>query len=93
MEFEWDEGKRKLNAEKHGLDFEDAALVFEGPLWVLEDKRCDYGEPRYIAVGELAGRVVVVAYTKRRGDIVRVISMRKANQREQARYKKRLEQT
>ena len=75
--FTWDETKRKLNLAKHGIDFHDAAAIFEGPLVTVEDTREDYGEPRYIALGLLEGVVVSLLYTGR-NDRVRLISIRKA---------------
>ncbi len=84
--FEWDEDKNAANIEKHGLDFEDAAEVFDGPLLAAPDTRQDYGEERWIELGLLEHRVVVVVYTYRSPDIVRVISMRKALQHERSHY-------
>jgi uncharacterized DUF497 family protein len=52
--------------------------------------REDYGEARYLTIGMLANRVVIIAHTLR-GDATRIISMRKANARETARYQERLE--
>lgn len=90
MRFEWDEAKNKANLKKHGLSFEDAQLVFSGPILTREDARRDYGEQRFNALGTLARRVVYVAYTIR-GESIRVISMRKANGREKRIYQERLE--
>ena len=75
--FACDEKKRRLNLAKHGIDFRDASAIFDGPLVSVEDKREEYGEPRYIALGFLHGVVVSVAYAQRR-DEVRIISIRKA---------------
>ena len=88
--YEWDEAKQRDNLVKHGLSFEDASLVFAGRCVPFEDKRCDYGEERFITLGQLEGRVVVIAHTAR-GKRTRIISMRKANSREQKIYQKRLE--
>ncbi len=88
MDCEWDEQKKRLNLEKHGLSFEDAALVFEGACVTFEDDRCDYGERRLITLGEIAGRVVVIVHTPRE-EATRIISMRKANERERQIYQKR----
>jgi uncharacterized DUF497 family protein len=89
MRFEWNEAKNQANRSKHGLDFADAPLVFAGQVLTFEDLRQSYGEPRYLTVGTLAGRMVIIAHTLR-GDATRIISMRKANARERARYQKRL---
>lgn len=88
--FEWDEKKSEENLLKHGLAFEDAEAVFSGQCVTFEDARHDYGEKRLITLGALEGRVVVIAHTPR-GDRTRIISMRKANSREQKAYQERLE--
>lgn len=69
---------------EHGLDFEDARVVFEGPHFEVEDQRRAYGERRLICFGYLGERLVVVGYTPRGADR-HVFSMWKANDREQAR--------
>ena len=74
---------------KHGLGFEDAEQVFSGPCVTFEDDRFAYGEERLITLGLLAGRLVVIAHS-RRDDGTRIISMRKGNRREQKIYQKRL---
>lgn len=89
--FEWDDKKSVENLSKHGLAFEDAEIVFSGQCFTFEDARYDYGEQRFITLGQLEGRVVVIAHTPR-GRNTRIISMRKANSREQKAYKERLEQ-
>ncbi len=86
MAITYDPFKRQVTLDERGLDFEDAAEVFGQPNYTLTDDRLDYGESRYITVGYLRGRMVVVVWTPRRGDR-HVISMRKANDREQARFK------
>jgi uncharacterized DUF497 family protein len=82
MKFSWDENKRKANLAKHGLDFAD---VFAGATFTFEDGRFDYGEERFITVGMLHGRVVVLIHTERRNSI-HLISMRKATKHEQEIY-------
>ena len=59
-------------------------MVFEGVTVEVEDIRKDYGELRIICYGTLGGRMVVIGYTPR-GAVRHVFSMRKANEREQAR--------
>ena len=86
--YEWNEEKSERNLEKHGLSFEDAEQVFCGPCVTFVDDRLDYEETRLITLGSLEGRVVVTAHTPR-GENTRIISMRKANAREQEIYQKR----
>ena len=85
MHLEWDERKNRSNIRKHGLDFADASAVFAGATLTFEDDRFDYEEQRFITLGMLAGKVVVIAHTERDGT-VRIISMRKATKREQQLY-------
>jgi uncharacterized DUF497 family protein len=75
--FTWDETKRQSNLAKHGIDFRDAAAIFDGPLVTVEDTREGYGEPRYVALGVLKGVVVSLVYVERE-EQVRLISIRKA---------------
>ena len=91
MRYEWDRAKNLANQKKHRLHFEDAEIVFRGETITFEDDRADYGEQRLITLGKLAGRVVVIAHTPR-GAGTRIISMRKANEREKKIYQKRLEE-
>jgi uncharacterized DUF497 family protein len=77
------------NFAKHGLSFEDAEKVFSATCFTFVDDRFDYQEERFITLGTLAGRLVVIAHV-RRGEHTRIISMRKGNRREQETYKKRL---
>lgn len=86
MRFTWDEAKRRANLEKHGLDFADAPEIFKGPMVIARDRRRDYGEARFIGFGLLKQRVIAVVFSRRNPDIIRIISLRKANGREQKRY-------
>jgi uncharacterized DUF497 family protein len=82
MNFEWDESKSDRCWQERGFDFAFAARAFFDPQrQVTEDHRYAYGEPRYRLTGAIEGRLFVVAYTLR-GELVRIISARKANQRE-----------
>lgn len=91
MHFEWNDNKNESNIQKHDLDFQDAVLVFEKPILKRVDARKNYGEERYIALGELDDTVVVVVYTMR-ADTVRIISMRRANHHERQIYQKNINQ-
>lgn len=84
MPLTYDPRKRQRTLDERGLDFDDALIVFEGTTVEVEDRRKDYGEPRILCFGMLAGRMVVVGYTPRGADR-HVFSMRKANEREQER--------
>ena len=90
MNITYDPAKRDKTLAERGLDFEDAALLFAGVTVEVEDTRQDYGERRIICYGTLEGRVVVVGYTPR-GAVRHIFSMRKANNREQARLAPYLE--
>ena len=76
--------------EEHGLDFARAGEIFNGHHFTGEDSREDYSETRYIKVGKLDNPMVVMTWTPR-GEARRIISMRKANEREQTRYRNRLD--
>ena len=89
MEITFDPAKRDATLAERGLDFADAAIVFEGVTLEVEDTRKDYGEKRVICYGHLAGRMVVVGYVPR-GAVRHIFSMRKANEREQAQIAPRL---
>ncbi|MBF0284971.1 MAG: BrnT family toxin [Magnetococcales bacterium] len=91
MKLTFDPAKRDKTLAERGLDFESAALVFAGRIHEIEDTRQDYGERRIMCFGELNGRMMVVGYVQR-GDARHVFSMRKANEREIARFRDRLVQ-
>ena len=84
MRVTFDPAKRARTLAERGLDFEDAAIVFDGTTVEIEDTRRSYGETRIICYGFLADRLVVIGYTPR-GAARHVFSMRKANDREKAR--------
>ena len=90
MTFEWDERKNEVNIAKHGIDFADAPRIFAAPLLVALDDRQDYGESRWIGLGLLDGRAVVVVYTEPDENTIRFISVRKALAHERKRYEQYL---
>jgi uncharacterized DUF497 family protein len=90
MEIEFDEAKRAKTLQERGLDFADALEVFTGHHFTLQDDRQNYDEPRFITVGKMQGRMVVMVWTPR-GEARRIISLRKANEREQARFGAKLD--
>ncbi|NDJ25522.1 BrnT family toxin [Nostoc sp. B(2019)] len=86
MKFEWDQQKNQANIAKHGIDFTDAPRVFNLPLRISLDERQDYGEDRWIGLGILDGRFVVVIFTEPDEQTIRIISLRKALPYERKRY-------
>ncbi|WP_308494318.1 BrnT family toxin [Microvirga aerophila] len=84
-------GEARCHAPGTGLDFADADEVFAGLTLDQEDDRFDYGERRITPVGHLRGRTVIIVWTPR-GDARHVILLRKANDREKARFGQRLGQ-
>ena len=89
MNVTFDPDKRDKTLVRRGLDFARAGEVFAGHHFTARDARTDYGEERYVTVGLLDARMVVMVWTPR-GEARRIISMRRANGREQARYAQRL---
>jgi uncharacterized DUF497 family protein len=85
----FDPAKRDRTLAERGLDFAQAAEVFAGSHVTRKDARLDYGEERLVTVGLLRGRMVVMVWTPR-GEARHMISMRKANEREQERYRRNL---
>jgi uncharacterized protein len=88
----YDSAKRDWTLRHRGLASEAAAKVFAGLTIDIPDLRREYGEPRTNTVGHLDGRMVIVCWTPR-GNDRRITSMRKANEREKARYRKRFEES
>ena len=87
MEFEWDEAKRRINLEKHGLDFADLDEFDWSEPVTYRDVRKDYSEARFMALATFRSRVHSVTFTVR-GPVVRVISFRRAHRKEVRRYEK-----
>lgn len=90
MAITFDPAKRDKTLRERGLDFAEAQKVFDSLLVENPDERFDYGEERRITVGLIRDRMVVVVWTQRGADR-HVISMRKANDREQRRYGKQMD--
>ncbi len=86
MRFEWDTDKADLNFKKHGVSFEEAATVFQDPLFVVfADPDHSLDEDRFIVMGESEkNRLLVVSYTER--PPTRLISARKATRKERKKY-------
>jgi uncharacterized DUF497 family protein len=86
MDFEWDPKKAKTNKAKHGVDFELAKDVFRDPACLsnLDDSSED--EERWRVIGRAGSKVLVVVFTERSSDVIRIISAREANRREERDY-------
>lgn len=82
MRYTWHEPKRQSTLAWRGLDFAFAEQVFAGPTFTFEDDRRDYGEERWVTLGMLRGKVVVIVHTETE-DEIHVISMREAERDEQ----------
>ena len=85
MRITFDPAKREETLIGRGLDMADAGAVFGGPHVTFADIRKDYRERRWVTVGYLDERMVIFAWTHR-DETRRIISLRKANDREQARH-------
>jgi uncharacterized DUF497 family protein len=90
--FEWDERKARANLKKHGIDFAEATLVFADKLaQIFPDEDHSEDEQREIIIGH--GRkhtLLVVSFTERRKELIRIISARRATRREQRDYEEYL---
>ncbi len=87
LEFEYDPAKSQANLTKHGINFEDAKRLWDDPD-ALEFPRVTFAEPRWIVIGRLDGRCWTAVITVR-GDVIRIISVRRSRQKEVALYESR----
>lgn len=94
MRFEWDDAKDLLNQEKHGVSFADARRLFESGENYLEifDSEHSELEDRFIAIGPIERGLVVIVYTEREEDVIRIIGARWANPRERSLYRLYMDQ-
>jgi hypothetical protein len=91
LRFEWDETKNIANIEKHRVSFDEAKDVFEDPLHIAKmDCRFSYFEERWITIGTTKKeKILVVAnmfFDENSEEIIRIISARKATQKEKDFY-------
>ncbi|MFN3201326.1 MAG: BrnT family toxin [Bradymonadia bacterium] len=94
MKFDWDLEKDASNQRKHGVSFEQASSVFENDdkaLEIYDEYHSDY-EDRFITIGPIKDSVVMVVWTERAHDTIRIISARWATAREIDMYHRHLEQ-
>jgi len=90
MRFEWDPAKGESNRKKHGLSFGEASELFKSGIDYLEiyDEEHSDKEDRFIAVGPIRRGIIVVAFTERDADVLRILSARMATRRERQRYER-----
>jgi len=89
MNFEWDEEKRLRNIQKHGIDFLSVVSIFDDPnaLEAYDEAHSDY-EDRYQIIGMAKPGILFVAYTERdEGNTIRLVSARRAEKSEIAKYR------
>ena len=94
MLFDWDPEKRERNLRERGIDFIDAALVWDDPMRQERiDGRENYGEVRYQTIGRVSFGILFVVYTERLSingeEVFHIISVRKANKKERREYETR----
>ena len=92
MRFEWDDRKAAANEKKHGVTFVEAATVFGDPLelTIADPDHSVSDEFRFISLGRsIRGRLLVVCYTEREPDRIRLISARRATKQERKQYEQR----
>jgi uncharacterized protein len=85
VQVEFDPAKDRINRQKHGISLGAAAGIDLDGATVIEDRRIDYGEARFLAYAPIVGRLHVLWFTMR-GTVVRVIGLRRANRRERKKY-------
>ena len=90
MEFEWDKNKAASNLSKHGVSFDEARTAFDDPLYIdFYDPDHSYDEHRYIIIGQSRqNSLLIISYTER-GNVIRLISARKATRKERETYEER----
>ena len=85
VQFEWDPGKSAANKLKHGIDFDQARALWQDPNRVVTASGYMGPESRHLTIGHLDGKMYTAVFTMR-GDIIRIISVRRARTQEEANY-------
>ena len=95
MRYTWDEPKNRRNRRLHGIAFEDAIRIFEGPTLESPDDRFNYGEDRVYAIGLVNGLEITVIYANRKNknnnEERRIISAWRSEPHERRRYWQNIE--
>jgi len=91
----WDDAKNRANQREHGVSFEEASELFRSGRDYFEifDDAHSVGEDRFIAIGPIRRGLVLVVWTERDEETIRIISARWATKREQALYRSHLDET
>jgi len=86
--FEWDSRKAATNIRKHGVSFDEASSVFDDPLAVIfDDDTHSASEVRELIIGHsVTGRLLLVGFTERPGELLRLISARVTTKKERQNY-------
>ncbi|CAN5576712.1 BrnT family toxin [soil metagenome] len=89
MQFEWDKEKAKTNLKKHGVSFDEAETVFGDPLARIFDDDEHFSEERRdgIVRSSVKGKLLIVSFTERKNDTIRIISARETTPKERRKYK------
>ena len=92
MRFAWNSEKNRVNVRRHGIAFQDAALIFDGPTVEKVDDRFDYGETRIYAIGLVNNLEITVIYTDRANEERHLISAWRSEPHERRYYWQNLEE-
>jgi uncharacterized DUF497 family protein len=92
MRFTWSREKSRINLRRHGIAFQDAARIFNGPTIERVDDRFDYGETRIYAIGLVNGIEITVIYTDRGDEERHLISAWRSERHERRTYWQNLKQ-
>ncbi len=89
MRFEWDPPKAEANLRAHGVSFAEAVTVLEDDFALTREDAAAVDEPRFVTLGlSNLGNLLVVVYTHRDPDAIRLISAWKANKRQREAHEK-----
>jgi uncharacterized DUF497 family protein len=92
MRFAWSREKSRINVQRHGIAFQDAVRIFDGPTVEAIDDRFDYGETRIYAIGLVNGIEITVIYTDRENEERHLISAWRSEPHERRTYWQKLDE-
>ena len=92
MRFTWRADKNRTNVRRHGIAFQDAARIFDGPTVERVDDRFDYGETRIYAIGVVNGIEITVIYTDRESGERHLVSAWRSEPHERRYYWQKLKE-